>query len=365
MTQTYDDVLNDLYLNPDKPTAFGGVTRLLDAAKKLRPSIKRTDVTAWLEGQDAYTLHKPSLNRYSRRKTIVAAPNHQLQADLLDIRSYAKDNDGATFLLTAVDAFSRRAWVVPIKNKTGDTVARALATIIDNEDFFSLQTDKGKEFYNSKVKEVLKAKNIKHFSTENETIKASFVERFNRTLRDKVFRYMTASNTRRFISVLPGLVHGYNVSVHGSTGYAPLNVDSTNQSEIFYKLYEGNRVTQTGKTSSSPLDVGEFVRVTKARGVFDRGYTPNWTTELFKISEVMVFERPVVYRVVDYAGESVKGTFYRQELQRVREPDSYRIEKIIRSRRRVGGNGKEHLVKWMGYPDSFNSWVSDDDIADI
>lgn len=86
--------------------------------------------------------------------------------------------------------------------------------------------------------------------------------------------------------------------------------------------------------------------------------------ELFKIDKVMLSKSPIVYRLIDLAGENVKGTFYAEELQRTTLPDVYKVEAVLRSRRKRGGV-KEYLVKWMGYPDSFNSWVNAKDISDL
>ena len=107
----------------------------------------------------------------------------QLQADLLDIRNHSRDNEGVNYLLTAVDCFSRRGWAVPVRYKTGDKVAEALNKTLEGTEYFALQTDKGKEFYNKHVEALLKRRNIKHFSAANDNKKASMVERFNQTLR--------------------------------------------------------------------------------------------------------------------------------------------------------------------------------------
>lgn len=236
------DSIEDLYYNPARPTAFSGVSRLLSAVRRLDPKVTRQEVTDWLASQDAYTLHKPLKQKFARRRTIVPGPSHQLQADLLDVRSRASSNDGTNYLLTAIDVFSKKAWAVPVRSKSGEHVAAGLSSILDGETFLSLQTDKGKEFYNDKVARILLAKRVKHFSTENETIKASIVERFNRTIRDKIHRYLTANNTLRFVDVLPQLVRGYNTTPHGSTGFKPEEIGPDNQSKVSSGCTRGLRL---------------------------------------------------------------------------------------------------------------------------
>ena len=218
-----------IYYDESHPASFGGVGKLFKAVKKTVPRLKRSTVRDWLRGQDAYTLHRETSQKFVRRKTVVGAPGQQLQADLMDIRSHAKVNECNTFLLTAVDCFSRKAWVVPVRNKTGERVASALHKILEIQKYFALQTDKGKEFYNAPVHELLRRHGVNHFSSENETIKASLVERFNRSLRARLHRSMTARNSEMILHILPDVVRAYNNSYNDSLGMSPNEVSSQNQ----------------------------------------------------------------------------------------------------------------------------------------
>jgi transposase InsO family protein len=354
----WNEKLSPLYYSPDQPGAYGGVDRLYARAKRLYPSLTRSNVVEWLREQDSYTLHKPTKQKFVRRSTIVAGVGEQLQADLMDIRSHASYNDNFNFLLTAVDCFSRKGWAIPVRSKSGENVSEALEKIFKDNQFYRLQTDKGKEFYNVKVAATLSKFNIDHFSSENETIKSSLVERFNRTLRDRIHRYLTAKSTGRFLNVLQDFVKAYNDSEHRSIGMSPNEVNKSNQSKLFDKMYE----TKAWKKIDTPLVEGDLVRISKTRSSFERGYTPNWTREIFQIDKVLINERPIVYIIKDYSGEKIRGTFYRHELQVVKEPKTYQIESILETRRRKGGK-KQFFVKWLGYPDSFNSWINEEDMV--
>ena len=111
-----------------------------------------------------------------------------------------------------------------------------------------------------------------------------------------------------------------------------------------------------GDEISEPIkpmfSVGDKVRITKKKNIFEKGYTPKWTEELFTITQVQ-YTDPPTYKISDYNGEEIQGSFYEQELQKTTQ-EIFRIEKIIRKR------GKKSLVKWLGYPESFNSWVDND-----
>ena len=116
-------------------------------------------------------------------------------------------------------------------------------------------------------------------------------------------------------------------------------------------------MTKRPRRKPYKYDIGAWVRISKQRLVFDKGYTPNWSEEIFIVRERRRQREPV-FLFRDLNGENVTGVFYEPELQRVREPSEYRVEKVLRSRT-VRGGQKEYLVKWKGYDNSFNSWVKD------
>jgi hypothetical protein len=360
-----DALMRRLYYDPRQVGAYGGLERFYRRVKALRPAVRRERVAEWLSGQDAYTLHRPARLRFQRRPTIVGGSGQQLQADLMDTRSHARANDGVNFVLTAVDCFSRKGWAVPVRSKSGENVAEALEKVFGEQSFDRLQTDKGKEFYNARVGAALERYGVDHFSSENDTIKASLVERFNRTLRTRLHRYMTAKRTDRFVDALPRLVEAYNETPHASTGVAPNDVGADNQALVFDRLYESDNnplVERTVKNRRAPTPVtrGTAVRLSKTLGVFERGYTDQWTREVFRVVDVLDDAWPTVYRVTDLDDKPIAGTIYRHELQPVQMPETFLIDRVLRTRRRNGK--KQFFVKWRGYPDSFNSWVNEEDM---
>ena len=172
--------LTATYYNVRHVGSYGGI---LPLSKKTK--IKRETVKSWLQSQDTYTLHKPVRYKFPRRKVIVSGIGQQWQADLVDVSNLSQDNDNIKYLLTCIDVFSKQAWVVPLKDKTGTRLVKAFTSIADPLPT-TLQTDKGTEFVNRKLQVWLKERNVHFFTTENEDIKASVVERFNRTLKSKL-----------------------------------------------------------------------------------------------------------------------------------------------------------------------------------
>ena len=345
MGRRVEESLKRVYFDPKRVGSYGGVNALRRVTRAPVKAVKQ-----WLSEQDAYTLHKPVRIRFKRRRVIVGGRNHQWQADLVDLSKLKKDNDGYVFLLTVIDVFSKRAWCVPLKNKSASSLVMALKGLLVNIAPTTLQTDKGLEFLNRSVRRLLKEHGVHHFSTHNEETKASIVERFNRTLKTRMWRYFTKYQTVRYIDALQDFVQSYNDTYHRSIGMAPSQVNAANQEEVWQRLYghDGKGVPK--------FKVDDRVRISKAKRRFEKGYMANWSEELFTIREVHASDPPV-YRLVDDLGEVLDGTFYEPELQKVlvSKDKLYRVESVLQ--RRKVGKRTEALVKWYGYPTSFNSWI--------
>ena len=356
-TKALHKVLHQLYYNPKSSASFSGIQKLLHAVRRKKQfvKVKQKEIEAWLKQQPTYTLHKPFRKHFTRRKTIVSKIDQQWQADLADMQSLMKQNNMNRYLLCVIDVFSRFAWVIPIKNKMGKTLIQAFESIFKTSKRkpLSLQTDKGTEFKNHAFQMYLKKQNIHFFTTENPETKASIVERFQRTLKTRMWKYFTFKKTRKYIDVLDLLVQGYNQSFHRSIKSKPSDVRVSNESEISQHLYSAS----TSKRIK--FAVHDLVRINKTKRTFDKGYLPNWTTELFKIVRINKTHQPVTYTLEDLDGERIQGTFYDHEIQSIKDNDIYDIESVLdRRTRRVGNKHiKEIKVHWAGYPSKFDSWI--------
>ena len=243
-----------------------------------------------------------------------------------------------------------------MKTKTATSTAEAFETIfkegrIPNK----IQTDDGKEFYNSIVNGLFTKHGIHLFSTNNET-KASTAERFIRTLKEKLYRYFDTSQSFRYIDVLDKIVTNYNNTYHSTIKMTPNQVTKSNSAEVFHNIYGGFTEQIEPK-----LKVGDYVRISKAKHIFGKGYEGNWSIEVFIISEVQPIQPPQ-YKIVDLMKEEIEGRFYEPELQLVTKPTNFRIEKVIKYK--TESRTRTALVKWLGYGDKFNSWIPVSDITD-
>jgi len=298
-------------------------------------------------------MHKPRRIRFPRRKTYSKGIRDLYQIDLADVSNLSPFNDGMRYLLTCIDVFTKRAWAIPIKAKSARGVADAFEKIVDEGQCNMVQSDKGTEFLNSTFQAMLQRCGIHFYTSENEGLKASVVERFNRTLKTKMYRYFTHANTRRYVDVLDDLVHSYNNTYHRSIGMAPAEVGPHNEDEVRARLYP-----LKPKSFKWKYRLGDKVRIAMQRQPFRKGYLGDCSEEIFQIASQLPMT-PVTYKVKDLDGELIKGRFYEPELQKILKSDSERftIDRILKTRKR---NGKiEYLVSWKGYPNKFNSWVDE------
>ena len=190
---------------------------------------------------------------------------------------------------------------------------------------------------------------MNHFSTHGDP-HGSVVERWNRTLKTKMFRYFTAKNTLTYIDVLPALVKTYNHSFHRSIQEKPVNVTAKNEHEIWYRLYGTKKGTQVKKPK---CQVGDKVRLNKTFRPFKKGYLPWWTEEVFLVQQIYTTQPVVTYKLTEWNWTPIKVTFYEEDVQKVVVPDDalFRIDKVLKRK------GKQVFVSWKGWPKEYNSWV--------
>ena len=225
----------------------------------------------------AEELHKPIRRKFKKRRVLVNGIDRIWAADLVDMQAFSKFNRDVKYLLSVIDVFSKYGWLIPLKDKTGKSVALALETIFKERKPEKMWVDKGKEFYNKHVKDL-----IELYSTENEE-KSSVVRRWIRTMKEKMWEYFSANSTNVYMNVLPDLVREYN-----NTRYSSIKMTSTNTSKkenelrVWRNLYPDHLEIKDIKPKFS---VGDKVRISKKKKTFEKGYTTRWTEEIFTIVE--------------------------------------------------------------------------------
>ena len=359
-----ENILSNIYYDQKNPASFSSVSKLYRAAKAKNSKITLKFVKDWLSGELTYTLHKNKRNNYSREKIFVTHPNEQFQADLVDMKMFSRQNNGYRFILTVIDCFSKYAFALPLKNKSGSEVKNALQRIIEERKPEKLQTDRGKEFINSSVQNYLKENDIQFFTTFNTLFKCAIVERFNRTLKSKMFKYFTFTGKNRYIDILQDLVNSYNNTVHRTIKLKPIDVTEDDTDFIFFNIYgvSNPREYLLNKFSKPNIKVGDKVRQKYLKTVMDKGYYPNWTDEIFTVTKSIKGKQKPMFNIESLLGDQIQERVYPEEIQKVKE-NFYRIEKIVKT---VTQNGvKGYIVKWLNYPQKYNSFVSERDLVNF
>lgn len=298
-------------------------------------------------------LHRNARKNFSRRHTIIKGYQDLWQIDLAEMQQYADENDGYRYILVCINCYSKYVYTRPIKNKTGIEVTSAMKNIFEDATYTpnNLQSDQGKEFYNTNFQALMKKSNVNHYSTYS-TKKAAIVERVIRTLKNKLYKQFSARGSYRWIELLPSITETYNNTKHRTIGMKPKDVKEDTQINAYNYLKIVPRKYK--------FRLGDIVRISKYKSIFEKGYTPSWSTELFRIVKVNI-TNPPTYLLESLEGEPIKGCFYEAELQKTTIPGVYLVEKIIKRRKK--NNVEQLFVKWLGFPNQFNSWIDKSNVV--
>ena len=254
--------------------------------------------------QLAEELHKSIIKKIEKRKVHAAFKDNIWGADLADMQLLSRYN--IRFLLCVIDIFSKYTWVVPLKDKKGISIVKAFQIILkqSNRKPNKIWVDKGSEFYNVSFKKWLQDNDIVMYSTHNEG-KSVVAERFTRTLKSKIYKCMTSISKNVYIDKLDDIVNEYNNAYRTTIKMKPIDV-------------KGNIYINTDKEINNKdlkFKVGDRVRISKYKNIFAKGYTLNWSEEVFVIKKVKNTV-PWTYVIKDLNDEEIIGTFHEKELQK-------------------------------------------------
>lgn len=372
--------LNKIWTTTKHPAAYTGPYKLYQIVKaegKHKIGLRR--IKQFLSDTDAYSLQKRVQRKFVRRHMITDSIDSIWDGDLQDVKNISKDNDGIQYILVLQDIYSRYLFTAPLKQKSATEVISGLKGIFaTGRKPKILRTDKGSEFKNKWVKAFLKRENVHPLYTENET-KSSLAERSIQKLENKLHRMFVQKQTHRFIDELANITKSINATPTRPLGsMAPAEVTKETEEEARYNAYvvrNKRDIKQNTKKRSLKSEIkkrkksykfkiNDKVRISHLRRTFQREYDQKWTGEIFLITHRYRLQGIDIYKLKDYADESISGTFYERELQKVnkKEDTIWKIDKIIRERTK--GGIKEVLVSWYQWPAKFNSWIKKSEIVD-
>ena len=294
---TMNKLLDAVYYNTSSPACFAGVNAVYREARKRNPEIKLETVKDYLERQHAYTTHKPIRKNFRRNKIVAYCIDSHWQADLCDMQKLATYNEGYRYILTCIDVFSKFAWGIPIKDKKPTSTRDAFMKILKGgRKPWWLLTDSGNEFLGKPFQDLMLKKMIVHYvATSFPQVKCPNVERFNRTLKTRLWKYFAQRSTYRYINILQTMISSINHSYSEPIRCRPVDVTMSNEKEIRKRLY-GTRESLDQRRKKLKFKVGDEVRIVREKKQFEKGYESNFTTEIFTIVECLLRDPPV-YRV--------------------------------------------------------------------
>ena len=271
-------LLRKLFYNPE--TGLQGVESLYRKSKELDPTITRKEVTAWLKKQETSQVHAPvrKIKHFFPIKSNYL--DHIWQVDLMDVSSQAHNNSGINFFLCAIDIWSRFVWVRLLKNKTNVTCTEAFSSILKESGRKPkvLMSDLGSEWISRNFKSLMKTNDIEQsFAEVGDHHRMGIVERFNKTIRNLLTRFMTAYKTKRYVDAIPKLVINYNNTKHSSTGSTPSKPDDEKIRAIIKKK------ESKAKEDETEFNIGDSVRSLKNRVMFEKGAIAKYSSTVHKI----------------------------------------------------------------------------------
>lgn len=309
--------LENIYYDPEHPAAYGSIQKLYDAAKQVNKRVTLKIVKDWLSAQDSYTLHRSVNRKFKRVPTYADRIDSVWQLDTADVRHLAQYNSKVKYLLMIIDVLSRFAFVAPMTNKSAARVTECFKKIKKqfNRSPKCVVSDPGLEF-RGKFTDYLKSAGIKQILLRVEQ-KAPYAERFIRTIKEKMVKYMTHNDTKSYLEVLPDIVRGYNTAVHRITKMKPIDVSRNNDLALKQRLY--GHLAGFSFPRESKFQIGDLVRQVKKLKALDKGTTQTTTDEVFEIGEIIADHPPqYLYRLKDLFGGYIRGSFHAKELVKVR-----------------------------------------------
>jgi hypothetical protein len=344
--------------------AFFGVDKFYRAVRNENFSITRKQIREFLQSQEYYTVQRQVNRKFKRNRVIAPYKGYLIDIDTAHLVQYNKENQGYSYILGAIDCFSKEAHTIALKTLKSREVVKAIKNVLSEFDKVErIRSDFGSEFKNASVKALFKRLNIIHYFANNKETKANIIERFFKTLKTLLIRYMVSQNTHQWIDRLQNITENYNKSYHNSIKQSPASVTEADEFKIWKLLYDKREKRNLRKKAPKfKFELNDTVRICSSKSAFEREFDEKWTREWFLISDRIMKEDIPLYSLKDTRNEALLGKYYQNELQLIDvtdKSDVYLIEKVVRKTK------LKSLVKWVGWGKAWNSWVRNSEIINF
>ena len=275
-----EKLLYDLYYIKHN---YDGINQLYNKAKLINKNIKIEDVKNWLNKQKT---HQVNLTKVEKKEflPIYSDSPYSFQVDLTFFPRYKNNNNGNFVLFTAINVNTKFVYAYYSDNKKMNTILDFIKQMENKTLINSLTLDKGKEFFNNEFIEFCKNKNINLFFVLNDSHKLGIINRFHRTLKDKLTKHFYANDTYKWIDVIDDIIKNYNNTINRSTGLEPIKINSFIENQIINNKRDETNLIKTGKHLFS---TGDFVRIKNKKKLFDDKQKSKFSNEIFQIVKVL------------------------------------------------------------------------------
>ena len=273
-------------------------------------------IAEFLRKHELHSKHRRIIKRkFPRRRVIARFPFETFMADLIEYPKYKFQNKGFVYILLLIDCFTRKIYLAPMKKKDMEHSAAAFEKIFKSFDQFpvNLVTDGGKEFFNSATSKIFLNYGINHYKTPTRTQwKASMAERAIQTIKNRLHKYFVSNGNKIWINIIDQVALNYNSTPHSAHNMAPQDVTDENRDEVYKKLYPKQSISVVCK-----FQIGDKVRKIREKTLFEKGYTQNWSDEIFIVTAVRSNDKVCWYKLKSLDQQDIPGIWYYHQLNLV------------------------------------------------
>ena len=318
-----NNVLNRLFNNPQ--TMALSRDRLYEKVQERYLGISRPMVMDFLKNQETWQLRKRVPKVKTTRPIVANNPREIWAMDLIDMQKYSRWNRGMKYILTIIDIFSKKLFTFPIPEKTGDQVSQKLDQLFAQEKPDKMMSDRGPEFVNQDVENIMRRYNVKQILTRQYTPQSNGnIERVNGTIKNYIFQAMVQNRTNDWTTNLPMYVWNYNDSIHSTTKFRPELLHTMNNQNMINDARRRILKIAKGRVKNvQRFRVGDRVRIVNAKlpeNINNSMFRSreNYSQQIFEIADVIHDRtRPWAHPVYIINVNGVRMNFSPYELLKV------------------------------------------------
>ena len=294
--------LDNIFYNIN--TGFTGYNQFLKKVKNEYPELSNDEINDYYKNQEINQIHNSKTKNKTNFLPIFSREKDSYQIDLTFLPNYKNQNRGYEIILCCIDINTRKVYAYKLKNKTSTSLLEVLEEFIKNAQPKTITSDNGSEFLNKKVEKLFNDNNIIHYTTtpgDKNTL--GKIERFNRTLKQRLNKYMTSNNNVIWYNVLDEVINNYNNSFHRSIKTTPNELANNEKLEDNYIRSEEEKTRNIlSDRNKQNINIGDYCRIRKKKNNFSKEGI-YYSTEVYEIVDI---DRNYNYKLKNLQTDTLK-----------------------------------------------------------